>query len=258
MTLFYRELGNLNGSLLVFLHGGGVSEWMWEKQVQYFNNYHCIIPDLPEHGKSIHSSNFTIKDSAIQLNKLIEQKANGKEIIVVGFSLGAQITIQMLAERPDLIDYAMINSALVRPMNISKKIISPTIKLTYPLTKVRLFSKIQAKTLYIDDEFFEQYYKDTCQMNANSLIRILKENMAFSIPDNFARAQAKILITVGQKEKSIMKKSAKDLVEFNQKSIGIIIPNIGHGISLANPEFFNKLLENWISKNEIPIDLRIV
>src|SRR5690625_2000103 len=123
MSLAYREYGNKDGALIVFLHGGGVSSWMWDYQVQYFTNYHCVTVDLPEQGQSTQGSEFSIKDSAYRIIDLIRELANGKDVIVIGFSLGAQVLIQMLSHSPDLIHYAMINSALVKPSKIGKKFI---------------------------------------------------------------------------------------------------------------------------------------
>ena len=131
---------------------------------------------------------------------MIEEKAEGKKVIVIGFSLGAQVTIQMLSMRPDLIDYAIINSALVRPMSYAKKWIRPSIRLTYPLVKNRWFSKVQSKTLYVDKEYFEKYYDESSQMKSDTLIRILEENMSFEIPDNFKKAKVEYwLLSVKKK-----------------------------------------------------------
>ncbi|MFA9556661.1 alpha/beta fold hydrolase, partial [Evansella sp. AB-rgal1] len=151
MNLHYHEKGDKDAPLIVFLHGGGVSSWMWDKQIQYFKDYHCIAVDLPEQGRSNKSKHFSIEYSAVSVVELIENIGKGKVVIVVGFSLGAQVTIKMLCMKPNLIDYAIINSALVRPNRIAEKMIKPTIKLTFPLIKNKSFSKLQAKTLYIDN-----------------------------------------------------------------------------------------------------------
>lgn len=256
--MHYKEYGDKEAALMVFLHGGGVSGWMWDKQIQYFTHYHCLVPDLPEQGMSNDRMNFSIKASAEKLIELIQEKANGKQVIVIGFSLGAQVTIQMLSMKPELIDYAMINSALVKPMLWMKKWISPSIKLTFPLIKNQSFSRIQARTLYIGKDNFETYYKETCQMKSDTLIRILEENMSFEIPDHFHEARAQILVTVGEKEKAVMKKSAIDIVQRNPNCIGMIIPNIGHGLSLANPAFFNQIIEDWIAEGRIPKEGKLI
>jgi pimeloyl-ACP methyl ester carboxylesterase len=123
-----------------------------------------VVPDLPEQGLSNICTNFSIKLSAEKLIDLIEEKAEGKKVIVIGFSLGAQLIIQMLSMKPDLINYAIINSALVRPISFAKKLIRPSIRLTFPLIKNKLFSNVQAKTVIVHKDYFEKYYKESCQM----------------------------------------------------------------------------------------------
>ena len=122
MALHYQEYGDKSASLMLFLHGGGVSDWMWDKQIQYFTHYHCMVPILPEHGLNNDGINFSIKGSAEELIKLIEEKARGKKVILIGFSLGSQVMIQILSMKPDLIDFAIINSASVRPIPYAEKL----------------------------------------------------------------------------------------------------------------------------------------
>ncbi|TSI06221.1 alpha/beta hydrolase [Lysinibacillus sp. BW-2-10] len=250
--LYYQEFGNQNAPLIVFLHGGGVSGWMWEKQVQYFQNYYCIVPDLPEQGKSAGEGPFSIQKSAEQINQLIRQKASGQKVIVIGFSLGAQVAIQMLSLDAKLIDYAIINSALVLPSPLIKKFIKPIMKLTYPLIKNKSFSKLQAKSLYIDENNFERYYNESSTINLHTLTRILEENMSFTLPEQFSKAKAKILVTVGEKEKAMIKKSTFKIIESNPNCTGIILSNIGHGLSMANPTYFNQMIEKWICHGSLP------
>src|SRR5699024_4600051 len=112
-----------------------------------------------------------------------------------------------------------------------------------------------AKTLYIKKEHFDRYYNENSQMKLDTLIRILEENMSFEIPKNFNKAESKILVTVGEKEKSMIKKSAIGLVSDNPNCTGILIPKVGHGISLMDPDFFNQLLEKWIQKGTLPKEI---
>lgn len=254
MSLHYQESGNESGALMVFLHGGGVSSWMWEKQVEYFKDYHTVTIDLPEQGKSIETDHFSISYSANRIIDLIEKLAPNKKKIVIGFSLGAQVIIQMLSIKPKLFHYAIINSALVRPSPLMKKIVAPSIKLTIPLVRNKSFSKLQAKALYIEEEQFDLYYKESSQMKADTLIRILEENMSFTIPRDFGESSCKILVTVGEKEKAIMKKSAEDIIYSNPNCKGILIPEIGHGLPLTRPDYFHTIIEKWIENGELPSD----
>ena len=51
MSLFVREAGPLDAPCIVFLHGLGISSVMWQPQIERLSHeYHCLAPDLPEHG----------------------------------------------------------------------------------------------------------------------------------------------------------------------------------------------------------------
>lgn len=251
MDLYYKEYGNMEGPLMLFIHGGGVGGWMWDKQVEYFTDYHCIVPDLPEQGQRHSRQPFSIQYSAQKLIGLLEQKGKGKKIIAIGFSLGAQIIIQMLSMKPDLIDYAVINSASVRPVPFVKLFIKPSIQMTFPLIKNKRFSRMQAKALYIDNEQFETYYEQSVNMKSDSLTRILKESLSYRLPAGFAKANSRILVTAGSKERSTMLKSVHEIVQSNPNCTGIVLEGVGHGVTLANPSMFNQLVENWLSSGTL-------
>lgn len=249
--LSVQEYGNKSGPLMLFLHGGGVSSWMWESQVKYFSEAHCVTVDLPGHGYHVEAESFTIEDSAVQLIEVIQKRAvHGEKIIVIGFSLGAQVLIKLLSLAPDLIAYAVINSALVRPSKIGEMSVRPVLKLTFPLIKNKTFSKWQAKTFYIEGAQFEQYYEESLKMKQSTLIQILEENMSFKIPSEFSKSTTKILVTFGENEKEMMKKSAMAIGDHHPNSKVIMISNIGHGFPLATPDLFNQVVGNWLNDSE--------
>ncbi|TWI59720.1 pimeloyl-ACP methyl ester carboxylesterase [Halalkalibacter nanhaiisediminis] len=254
--MHYKEFGDGNPALMVFIHGGGVSSWMWNKQVEYFSSkFHCLVPDMPEHGRSKNGVQFTINDAADKINELIEEKGKGKRVIAIGFSLGAQVLIAMLSKKPNLIDFAMINSALVKPVPFANALIK-SMMFTFPLVRYKAFSKIQAKSMYINRDYQDTYFEESYQINKDAFVRIMNENMSFKIPHSFENSSSKILVTVGEKERKIMKNSMKEIIESNPNCKGLIIPRIGHGFSLANPKLFNTTLEEWIEHDVITSEVK--
>lgn len=241
-----KETGPKQAPLIVFIHGGGVSGWMWDKQVEYFSsNYHILVPDLPGHGSG-QAEHFSIQSAAQHLNELIKEKKTNQAVIVIGFSLGAQVLIAMLSKEPDLMDYAMINSALVKPISFANALIKSMIP-AFPLVRNKTFSTIQAKSMYISKTDHDKYFQDSRKMKKDVFVRVMQENMSFTIPDGYKNASSNILVTVGEKERKVMKDSMKELVESNPQAKGHVIPQIGHGFSLANPSAFNGMIEEWLN-----------
>lgn len=258
LSLSYQEYGDEKKDLMVFLHGGGVSGWMWDQQIAYFSSrYHCIVPDLPEHGKSDSGETFSINASSEMISRLIKEKREDKQVIVIGFSLGAQVLLAMLSQHPTLINYAIVNSALVKPIPFSNTLIK-SLYFSYPLVKLRAFSKVQAKSMYIDSSYYDIYYQDSCKISSASFVRIMQENMSFRLPNAFKDCQSKILVTVGEKERGVMKASLNEIVSLNPNCTGIVLPKVGHGVSLAKPDYFNRLVEQWIEKETLPTDVKQV
>ena len=71
MGLYFKETGSKNDETIIFLHGSAMAGWMWDEQVKEFDDYHCIVPDLPEHGKSSEIKPFTINKSAEMISDII-------------------------------------------------------------------------------------------------------------------------------------------------------------------------------------------
>ena len=90
--MHYKEYGDLHKPLIMLIHGGGVGGWMWDKQVQFFSDYHCVVPELINDD-----TDFSIEECTRKLLTIIEEKAENKRVMVIGFSIGAQIAIQMIS-----------------------------------------------------------------------------------------------------------------------------------------------------------------
>ena len=74
-----------------------------------------------------------------------------------GLSLGGQIAVEMLSQRPDICRYALIDSALVKPMKLTHALIEPTFGMSYGLIKQKWFAKLQAGFLGVPKAMFDDY-----------------------------------------------------------------------------------------------------
>jgi pimeloyl-ACP methyl ester carboxylesterase len=265
--LSVRECGPNSAPTICFLHGGGVSGWMWRPQVEALQDtYHCLIPDLPEHGLSAAIRPFTVADAARRVAELIRERGHGGHAHVIGLSEGAQITVQLLGSAPEIVNHAIISSALVHPL--------PGIGLFGPWAFALIFRLFAAPFQRADwyvrlnmqygnalpEQYFPEVREDTRRMTADSFTHMLLENQRFRIPARLDQVQVPALILAGQHELAIVRQSARDLaaalpagqaylVSFSKRGAE------EHSWNLQRPELFNAATRAWLTDHPLPPEL---
>ena len=245
--MIFKEFGNKNNPAIIFLHGGGLSWWSLKPQIEALQNeYFIVTPIIDGHGDDWNNTFISIRKSAKGVIDYIKDNFNGKVFAICGLSIGAQIVVEILSQEADITEHAVIESALVYPMKMTTRLTVPIYNLCYGLIKKRWYAKLQAKTLNVPEELFESYYIDSSRMTKESLINITKSNGDYSISRTLCNTKVKTLILVGEKELSIMKKSAKLLHDTIKGSSLNVIEKSGHGeISLINTDRYIDLLKHF-------------
>ncbi len=238
-----KEFGENNKEVLIFLHGGGLSWWNFLDEINLLKeDYHLVLPILDGHSGS--DSDFaSIEDSAQKIIELIDEKFHGGVKLMAGLSLGAQILLEVLSQRSDACEYAIVESALVYPLPMTLKLIAPSINISYGLINKKWFSKLQFNSLKIKSSLFNYYYEDTCAITKANLTAFMQANSNYQIKESLSKCMAKALILVGSKERPIMKKSAYELHSVIKNSEMEILNGYSHGdISINHAdEYVNKL-----------------
>ena len=253
MGLYFKETGKSNNETIIFLHAGMSSGWMWDKHVESLKDYHCLIPDLPEHGKSIDIKPFTMESAAIEVIDIIKERAHGGKAHIVGLSLGAQVAVQILSTAPEVIDHAVITGTLVREAGSSLSIFMNIFyKFYMRLKDVDFFIKMGMKAQSIPLEYFENVKKDTKALTWSSLNNIIRENGSFRIPEKLCRSKNRVLVLVGEKEVKVVYGSALDLNKCLSNSKAYEVVNFGHTWPLESSELFTSVLRAWINDNPLP------
>lgn len=99
----------------------------------------------------------TISLLKILLTKFQQLLKADQQVTVIGFSLGAQVLILMLSENSNLIDKAIIISASTKPLTLPR-ITARVATWSLPLARNKMFSRMQAKYMYLNDRYFNDYY----------------------------------------------------------------------------------------------------
>ena len=243
----YVEYGAHNSQTIILLHGGGLSWWNYREVTQLLaDKYHVVLPILDGHAGS--DAPFTsIEDNAARLIAYIDEHHGGSVYALGGLSLGGQIAVEMLTQRPDICRFALIESALVKPMKLTHVLIGPTFGISYGLIKQRWFAKMQAAYLGIPRKLFDDYYRDTCKITKEDMIAFLKANCAYSIKPALRDTQAKVHIVFGSKEQASICTSGNLLNRMLSDSTLEVLPGYRHGdLSLNHPQAYAQKLLTMI------------
>lgn len=247
----YKEFGPKDAETILLLHGGGLSWWNYQAEAELLrSDYHVVLPILDGHAGS--DGPFTsIEDNAAELIAFIDEALSGQVLLMGGLSLGAQIALEMLAQRRDICRCALIESASVLPSRLAHALIGPAISGSYGLIRNRRFAKMQFRSLHMNGSFFEAYYRDTCKIKKADMIAFLRASTAYSLKDSIADTAAEVHVFAGGKETRQILRSV-DAIKRRIPGCAVqILPDRYHGeFSLNDPERYAAYLKSLIVRRE--------
>lgn len=129
--IHYSSVGK--GPAIVFVHGGGVDQHMWQPQAVLAENFQVITYNLRGHGKSTYKDNelYDIEDL-----KAILDKSGLKKTHLVGLSLGAMIVTDFVITYPKYVDkMVLISPGLAGVQEQDTSYLDPIIQLGQALQK---------------------------------------------------------------------------------------------------------------------------
>jgi pimeloyl-ACP methyl ester carboxylesterase len=269
MSLYVQETGPAGAPTIVFLHGGGGSGWMWQPQVDGLSDYHCLVPDLPEQGRSVDVKPFTIAGSAELIAELIRTRAHGGRAHVVGVSEGAQTTVALLAIAHDLVDHAVVSSAMVRPIRGAGMVGPGLIRWSFrlfvaPFRNIGWWTRLNMKRAAgVPDEYYWQFRQTFRELTESGFTNAMIENQRFRVPQGLDSVTAPTLIVVGRREYGTMRDSARDLATALPGSLACEVVHARkmsvaeeHNWNLTAPDLFTKMVRAWITGQELPAELQ--
>ena len=269
MSMLYTSVhGDPIHPTILFLHGGGGAGWMWQPQVQALKeDYHLLVPDLPEHGRSAGIKPFTISGSVDLIAELIRTQARGGQAHVVGLSEGAQITVALLAAAPELVDHAVISSALVREMpgmsRFGAGLWAATYRSIQPLNQYAWWARLNMRSNGIPPQYLQETLETYKTLTAEAFAHVIVENQKFRLPAGLEKVLAPTLVVAGSKEYKVMHQSVCDvaaaipgaqarLVHHAQK----MTLSQEHNWSMTAPDLFTRTVLAWIEGQPLPPELQ--
>jgi pimeloyl-ACP methyl ester carboxylesterase len=267
--LYYESTGPADAPTIVFLHGGGIGGWMWQKVVEVLSPaYHCLVPDLPEQGESLQVGPFSHAFAADCVADLIRAQAHGGKAHMVGLSEGAQIVVEMLSRHPEGMLSGISSSAILRPLPgqwmYTRSVFAWSYRLAMAPFKnndgwIRLNMHGSAG---IGDEYYPQFKKSFQQTTESGFTNLMYEAMHYRLPSGLEKVDLPVLVVAGQKEYKQMRQSALDLLHVLPQGRGAML-SLGAGSTLAkehnwaltDPQLFAAAVRAWVEGKPLPAEL---
>lgn len=218
---------------------------MWTPLVEQLESQcRLLIPDLPGHDHGSAESYRSHEETTATIASLLEARSS-ESAIVVGFSLGAQLSVLLAARYPHLVRDVVVISAQARPTPFQGATLA-LLRMTASLAKNKRFARLQAKELIVPESLMDDYMRTSRGITPPTLLAAVGENIRFTIPKGWAEFAGRSLVLVGDDERSMMKESARLLASTHGRGELVVAEGCGHGIPLQQPELLARHIERWL------------
>lgn len=274
MALYVRSSGLAVAPTIVFLHGGGTSGWVWGPVVERLADYHCLVPDLPEHGRSRDAGPFSIRGAAQDVAELLRASAHGGRAHVVGLSIGGQVALELLATAPDLVNHAVLSGTMVmlprpRPTRPRPRfrpwprvdtldVLERSFRLLMSIRDNPLLVRGLLRMSRIPQKYLPLYREDARRATLDGMMRIVTENVVYGAPPHLDSVTVPTLVVVGEDEPPVLHRAAREIVAALRaaRAEARVVRGVAHSWNLEAPDRFAEAVRAWIEDRPFPEWLR--
>jgi len=169
---------------------------------------------------------------------------------LVGYSLGAQVGVQLLATEPQIVDRAVLCGTFVNTM--------PGVQL------VRRLAWLVARNpwfrwVVINRPWDARHaakicgYREDVRLNAGAqLAHIAVASAGFTLPEGLDKSEAPTMFVTGSEELRFIRRCAAALAQSMPNGVDRVAIGMGHEWPMHNPELFSRTVEGWLSRTALP------
>lgn len=248
------QSGELHPTAMLFLHGAGLNARQWNAQLAALGGaFHCIAPDLPEHGDSAAYGPLTLSGAAQQVLTLLGALAPGKPVHLVGHSFGATLGLYLLGQAPQRFSSALLTGGaaelsplLARLSNWSaglSALVPPGALLTWSF-----------RALGLPEAQRPVFERDMRRASRPDFLRRLTHEMqGLRLP---RAACAPVLALVGEHETRPARQAARTIAAQLPRAQAWEVPGARHVWNLETPELFSSVVRHWTGHISVGPPLR--
>lgn len=252
MELFAREFGAVGAPAIVLLHGAEYSGRSWKPVIEHLQQYHCLVPDLPQHGRSARQGPFEMGTAAAAVAELVRSRVGTGRVHLVGLSLGAQVGVQLLATEPELIDRAVLCGTVINDLPAVPQT-RLALGLFARLTR-SLFFTVTRNAHYVGvvPAKFTDHRAGMRFMSPTQLVNVVEASAGFTLPEGLGKVDSPTLFLTGAKEIRLVHRSAATLAQQMPNGVDRVVTDMGHDWPLRYPDLFSRTVDGWLSGTALP------
>lgn len=215
----FHEFGDPRNPAVMLIHGAGNAWWSFLRQARALEErFRVILPTLDGHAEERGEEYVSTEDEAYKLLKYVEARCGGELFLLGGVSLGGQIVMEMLGQRPDVARRAIVDGALCIPQPAMAKACSACATLLWPLMFGRAACRLQMwalRTFFPDEmqfppELERRYVEDVPRLSRRALRTVYRTYMgSYQLKDAITVSGADIEFWYGEREMRCVKESAR-------------------------------------------------
>ena len=233
---------------IIFIHGVGLNNKIWEPQIDSFENS-VVTYDILGHGKTpLKLSKISFNDLSLQLLNLIDELKIDK-VHLIGFSIGSLIARNFAVNYNHRLQTLTLLCSIFKRNNEQQQIVKDRFELS---KKSRTLSK-QALKRWFSDKYIKNnkyiYDRITSILNANNIENFLKIYELFvnhQDDEKFENINTKTLIMTGEFDIGSTPKMSEDLSKCIKNSKVKIIKNGKHLCSIECVDDVNNAIKEHI------------
>ena len=238
---------------VVFIHGVGLDHQMWDKQINYLNEFSILTYDLLGHGKTPYNKDkLNLKDFSNQLLELLDYLKIEK-INLVGFSLGSLIALDFSSHFQNKVEKLILIGTTYKRSDQERSLVLERYnqaKLNKPISKQALKRWFSDKYLENNPKTYDTFI-NILNKNPDDHKNFLKAYELFANHyDNFEdikKINIKTLVMTGSDDAGSTPAMSKELVKDMVNSTYTEIQNGKHLCSIECADDVNINIKNFIN-----------
>lgn len=241
--IHFDEYGNRDNPTILLLHGAAALDTFCG-QYGFAEEYHLIVPHLYGAGKSA-GKVYEPEGMKREVLSLVDSLHKDK-ICVIGHSLGAQLAVMLVCERPAQFCFAVFLSAWVNPAPKTVKMYSRMAGMMAGLLHWKRLVRFQGKYWHYTKaqaDYMAEYSK---QMTPQIYRSFFENTLDLRRLPVYSAVDVPMLAICGSGEVKDMKTSLT-LLGSNPHCRTMVLSKAGHDFPMRKAEKLNPILREFIS-----------